>query len=101
MHPAVRLATRFFQKQKVNAPVVRYNFSYQIDEQLAWSSKFGPEDLYDERVGGPRTDEESQKLLGDFKPPGPVEDFRKVWYRSERQTLRRMPKTGCILFTIR
>lgn len=27
--------------------------------------------------------------------------FNDIWFRTERQTLRRMPKTGCILFTIR
>ena len=33
--------------------------------------------------------------------PQPIIDGRQVYFRTERQTLRRLPRTGCILFTIR
>ena len=44
-------------------------------------------------VGGPSAQLES---LGGKRPP--VED---LWLKTEYQTLRRLPKTGAILFTIR
>ncbi len=36
----------------------------------------------------------------DCPPPGSVEP-RKQWLRSEYETLRRFPRTGAVLFTIR
>lgn len=83
----------------MNAPVQRNNYFFQIDEQLAWSDHTnGPEDVFDQATKAPRA--EVEKSI-DFVAPTATDDFDKIWFRTERQTLRRMPKTGCILFTIR
>jgi hypothetical protein len=58
-----------------------------VDDQLAWSSSIGPED------GAPGT------VSWDT-----AENDRAVehhWFRSERQTLRRLPRSGGVVFTIR
>ncbi|EDN96444.1 hypothetical protein SS1G_01370 [Sclerotinia sclerotiorum 1980 UF-70] len=77
----------FFRRVQPNAPVQRNNYFIQVDDQLAWSSSIGPED----------------------GEPGSVswdtaEKNRAVehhWFRSERQTLRRLPRSGGVVFTIR
>jgi hypothetical protein len=76
---------RFFQKMTPENSVVRYNYFIQTDGELAWSSSIGPEDTFG--VGWQNA-----------KPNPPVEN---IHFRSERQTLRRLPRTGAILFTIR
>jgi len=87
----------------VEKPVIRNNYSFQairpalerkdeeVDpEELAWSeSTNGPEDDF---------------TLGDrFAPPkhraAPMPESLRL--RSERQTLRRLPYSGAIVFTIR
>lgn len=76
---------RFFQKMKPNGPVKRHNYFVQTDDCLPWSSKIGAEDSYgigwDNAKDDPRIEE--------------------IHFRSERQTLRRLPRSGGILFTIR
>jgi hypothetical protein len=37
----------------------------------------------------------------EYTPPVPLVNASDLWLRSERQTLRRMPRTGMILFTVR
>ncbi|KAJ8070806.1 hypothetical protein OCU04_001168 [Sclerotinia nivalis] len=77
----------FFRRVQPNAPVQRNNYFIQVDDQLAWSSSIGPEN----------------------GEPGSVswdtaEKNRAVehhWFRSERQTLRRLPRSGGVVFTIR
>ncbi|KAF8588266.1 hypothetical protein K439DRAFT_1645571 [Ramaria rubella] len=65
---------RFFRKLPVDRPVLRNN----IDDNLAWANiHHGNEDDFDQSTHMP------------------------LYFRSERQSLRRMPKTGCICFTIR
>ncbi|SCV70970.1 BQ2448_3732 [Microbotryum intermedium] len=100
---------RFFQKLKCDKPVQRYNYTFQIDDQVAWSNHTnGPvsvlgekEQIFDEVTKGPDPELLAQSNDPNWKAPQPATAFEEVWYRSERQTLRRMPKTGCILFTIR
>ena len=76
---------RFFQKMKPNAPVERNNYFIQTDSSLPWSDNIGPEDSFgigwDNAVPDPKIDD--------------------IHFRSERQTLRRLPRSGGILFTIR
>lgn len=62
---------RFFSHLRVEHPVVRHNWSVQAGNELCV-----------------RPGEES---------PGPGE----LYYRSERQSLRRLPQSGAIVFTIR
>ena len=76
---------RYFQKMTPQHAIVRYNYFIQTDGELAWSSSIGPEDQFgigwDNAISNPPID--------------------KIHFRSERQTLRRLPRTGGILFTIR
>ncbi|CAF0821818.1 unnamed protein product [Rotaria sordida] len=76
---------RFFQKMMPEQAVVRYNYSIQTDGELAWSSSIGSEDTF----GFGRKD---------ARPNPSIEN---IHFRSERQALRRLPRSGAILFTIR
>lgn len=64
---------RFFEHLKPEHPVVRFNWALQADDQL------NP---------------------GELEIP-PVTHDTKLFYRSERQSLVRLPGTGAIAFTIR
>ncbi|UJR24135.1 hypothetical protein I4U23_027101 [Adineta vaga] len=75
---------RYFQKMTPEYPVVRFNYFIQTDGELAWSSSIGSEDDYG--IGW-----DNAKL----NPP-----IEQIHFRSERQTLRRLPRSGAILFTI-
>lgn len=63
------------------------NYFIQVDDNLAWSSSIGPEDGASDTVGWFTA--EKNKAISHHH------------FRSERQTLRRLPKTGGIVFTIR
>src|SRR5271170_6207792 len=76
---------RFFQRIKPDAPVERNNYFIQTDNCLAWSSKIGPEDSFG--IG--------------WDNAGLNPDVDEIHFRSERQTLRRLPRSGGVLFTIR
>jgi len=76
---------RWFQRLRPEGPVQRNNYFIQTDECLSWSSKIGSEDSYG--------------IGWDNAPDNPSID--DIHFRSERQTLRRLPKSGGILFTIR
>lgn len=113
---------RFFERLTIDKPVVRNNYSVQAldpgrnntgpisigtrgvshrnddeegadPEELAWSaSANGPEDNFTHgghRVRGPRGSSRSTPTVADLR------------LRSERQTLRRLPQSGVIVFTIR
>lgn len=95
---------RFFQKMTVDKPVARNNYFFQVikpptpvndgeedldPEELAWAeSSHGPEDGFTE------THPEHQ-------PSRPTPTPSLIRLRTERQTLRRLPRTGAIAFTIR
>jgi hypothetical protein len=67
-------------------------------DELAWSlSTKGPEDVYDESRHGPHPD---SLAAASFVPPEPITDPTKVQIRQERQTLRRLPRTGAVVFTV-
>ncbi|KAF8591105.1 hypothetical protein K439DRAFT_1381062 [Ramaria rubella] len=88
---------RFFTKLTPEKAVVRNNYSFQIGPDLTWlDNHHGSEDLFDERTKIPVPGSQT-----DWKPVAPVTDVSEIYFRSERQTLRRMPKTGCVCFTIR
>lgn len=75
----------FFRRIKPSAPVCRNNYFIQVDDCLAWSSSIGPEDS-----GEPSWDtaEKNRAIAHHF-------------FRSERQSLRRLPRSGGVVFTIR
>jgi hypothetical protein len=93
--------TRFFRRLSSSSPVERNNWIIQVLppmpapssslehsqlEELAWAEgTFGPEDML---AAGPRP-----------APPKPLPERMRL--RVERQTLRRLPRSGAIVFTIR
>lgn len=95
---------RFFRRMAVGKPVIRNNYFIQTvrplheregdddedPEELAWSeSTNGPEDSFE--AGG--------RFAPPKDKPGPTSETLRL--RTERQTLRRLPKSGAIVFTIR
>lgn len=87
--PGTRMATviaRIFDNLKPEMPVERLNWSLQEDGRLHHPRSKAERD---EGVAEPAGDFLSARDAGD------------AWIRVERQTLRRMPGSGDILFTIR
>ncbi|KAI9674134.1 MAG: hypothetical protein M1817_001952 [Caeruleum heppii] len=75
----------FFRRIKPEQPVLRNNYFIQVDDELPWSSSIGDEDGKD---------------MGWFT----AEKNKAVehhMFRSERQSLRRLPRSGGVVFTIR
>ncbi|KAF9028342.1 hypothetical protein BDZ89DRAFT_1066153 [Hymenopellis radicata] len=90
--------TRFFRRLAVDKPVIRNNYSIQVvpasnrdsidPEELAWSTTLnGPETAFDDNRAHP--------------PETPVVKPENLRLRSERQTLRRLPLSGVVVFGIR
>lgn len=80
----------FFRRVQPANPVLRNNYLIQADDDLAWSSSLGPEDdnlAITEHAGWSRA-----------KKSTVAECHR---FRSERQSLRRLPRSGGVVFTIR
>jgi dimethylamine monooxygenase subunit A len=73
------LINRMFDNLRVEQPVIRWNWSL-----------YGDNKLYH-----PASDNQMKNRFGEGKIAG------RVFMRLERQTLRKLPKTGAILFTIR
>ena len=75
----------FFRRVKPDGPVLRNNYFLQVDDDLAWSQSIGSEDS--ETVGW-YTAEKNKAI-------------QHHYFRSERQSLRRLPRSGGVVFTIR
>jgi alpha-1,2-mannosyltransferase len=75
----------FFRRIKPEAPVKRNNYFLQVDEDLAWSYSIGSED-----AGEPSWDTAAANRA-----------IEHHYFRSECQSLRRLPRSGGVLFTIR
>jgi alpha-1,2-mannosyltransferase len=75
----------FFRRVRPEAPVLRNNYFIQVDDELAWSSSIGSEDSRGIGWGTAEKD----KAIGHH------------YFRSERQSLRRLPRSGGVVFTIR
>ena len=78
----------FFRRVQPDAPVVRNNYFLQADDGLAWSHTAPPEDSE-----SPRS--EAWVAAPESKP------IDNVYFRSERQSFRRLPRSGGVVFTIR
>lgn len=76
---------KFFQKLIPESPVVRNNYFIQIDDCLDWSSSIG---------------DESNEKIGWYTAKNAI-NINQIYYRSERQSVRRLPISGAIIFTIR
>ncbi|KAI8938983.1 hypothetical protein NX059_004827 [Plenodomus lindquistii] len=77
--------SNFFRRVKPESPVLRNNYFIQVDDELAWSSSIGGED--EEGIGW-FTAEKNKAI-------------EHHYFRSERQSLRRLPRSGGVVFTIR
>ncbi|KAJ5285207.1 hypothetical protein N7524_000513 [Penicillium chrysogenum] len=75
----------FFRRLRPEEPVLRNNYFIQVDDNLAWSHSIGSEDA--ETVSW-NTAEKNRAIENHF-------------FRSERQSLRRLPRSGAVVFTIR
>lgn len=75
----------FFRRLRPEDPVLRNNYFIQVDDNLAWSHSIGSEDS--ESVSW-NTAEKNKAVEHHF-------------FRSERQSLRRLPRSGAVVFTIR
>lgn len=112
---------RFFGKLKMDKPVSRNNYFFQVvsDEEerkrskrdlemvlmdvdeLAWSDRTnGDEELF---VHGKRHEDVGpEQAASDSEEYGyKCKDIDMLRFRTERQTLRRLPASGAIVFTIR
>lgn len=76
---------KFFQRLKPETFYGRNNYFIQVDESLPWSHSIGNED---DPVVSWSTAEKDKAVA-------------HHWFRSERQSLRRLPRSGAICFTIR
>jgi hypothetical protein len=77
-----------FRRLKPEEIVARHNYFFQVDDDLGWSWSVGPEDSDVNGHVGWNTAEKGRAIDHHY-------------FRSERQTLRRLPKSGGIVFTIR
>ncbi|EXJ81795.1 hypothetical protein A1O1_07860 [Capronia coronata CBS 617.96] len=89
---------RFLSKLKVDGPIVRHTTALTIHDELHWPEvTMGPEDDWDPVIRGPAI---GSKGATTFKPPHPILDISSLWHRTERQTLRRLPKSGTIVWSV-
>ena len=75
----------FFRRIRPENPVLRNNYFIQVDDGLAWSPSIGAEDS---QGTGWNTAEKNRAI-------------EHHYFRSERQSLRRLPRSGGVVFTIR
>lgn len=75
----------FFRRVTPEKPVLRNNYFIQVDDCLAWSPSIGSEDS--DGIGW-FTAEKNKAI-------------QHHYFRSERQSLRRLPRSGGVVFTIR
>ncbi|OJZ88535.1 glycosyltransferase family 22 protein [Aspergillus luchuensis CBS 106.47] len=75
----------FFRRLKPEDPVLRNNYFIQVDDSLPWSHSIGSEDA---REVSWSTAQKNKAI-------------ENHWFRSERQSLRRLPRSGGVVFTIR
>lgn len=84
----------FFRRIQPAQPVLRNNYFLQVDNELAWSNSIGSEDYDATDVGG-------QKQVDGWSSAEKDKAIEHHFFRSERQSLRRLPKSGGVVFTIR
>ncbi|KAI1871921.1 hypothetical protein JX265_005907 [Neoarthrinium moseri] len=77
--------TKFFSRLRCEELYTRNNYFLQVDDSLPWSWSIG--------------DEDSPEVSWDTAEKNRAVEHH--WFRSERQSLRRLPKTGAVCFTIR
>ncbi|CAJ2500217.1 Uu.00g030700.m01.CDS01 [Anthostomella pinea] len=78
---------RFFQTMRPEKPVTRNNFFIQLDDGLHWSHRMG--------------DQKGNEVASWATANSASLTVDELHFRSERQTLRRLPRSKAIVFTIR
>lgn len=82
----------FFRRVQPQTPVLRYNYFLQVDDNLAWSDSIGSEDA---------EYQEGQQQMEGWATAEKNKAIEHHHFRSERQSLRRLPRSGGVVFTIR
>lgn len=85
----------FFRRVQPAQPVLRNNYFIQVDDNLAWSHSIGSEDPVSEEDGG------VSKQAHGWSSAEKNKAIEHHYFRSERQSLRRLPRSGGVVFTIR
>ncbi|KAI9375789.1 hypothetical protein BJX61DRAFT_539520 [Aspergillus egyptiacus] len=78
---------RFFKTLPAARPVVRNNYFIQLDDGLHWSHRMG--------------DQSGAEVASWATANSHGITIQDLHFRSERQSLRRLPRSGAILFTVR
>ncbi|KAK5208330.1 hypothetical protein LTR72_005946 [Exophiala xenobiotica] len=78
---------RYFKTVTPEKPVTRNNFFIQLDDGLHWSHRMG--------------DQNGSEVASWEKSDSTNLRVEEIHFRSERQTLRRLPRSKALLFTIR
>ncbi|SCO45423.1 uncharacterized protein FFNC_10281 [Fusarium fujikuroi] len=78
---------RFFKTMQPDKAVIRNNFFIQLDGGLHWSHRMGDQDSSE--VASWETANDKGLTIND------------LYFRSERQSLRRLPRSKALLFTVR
>ncbi|KAF9008860.1 hypothetical protein BDQ17DRAFT_1275100 [Cyathus striatus] len=98
---------RFFRRLTVDKPVTRNNFFIQVVRSQEELEKMQEENIDPEELGwsessnGPEDDFENGHAFAGPLPNQLSPTPATLRMRTERQTLRRLPRTGAIVFTIR
>ncbi|KAF4919134.1 hypothetical protein CGCVW01_v008192 [Colletotrichum viniferum] len=88
----------FLSKLKFESPIQRNITSISIHDEYHWPAlTMGPEDDWDPELRGPGI---STSSYGKWKPPSPVKNISQLWFRQERQTLRRLPRSGAVVWMV-
>ncbi|KAI0174069.1 hypothetical protein BJ166DRAFT_511006 [Pestalotiopsis sp. NC0098] len=89
---------RFLSKLQVEAPFHRNTTGISTHDAFHWpTATMGPEDDWDPIIQGPGVGTPSH---GKWKPQGPITDISQLWFRQERQVLRRLPKSRAIVWCV-
>ncbi|KAJ7178606.1 hypothetical protein C8R43DRAFT_973942 [Mycena crocata] len=92
---------RFFRRLPVDKPVARNNYFVQVSPPASATPSVDPDELaWGENVLGPE-DEFGGSKASSGDPPVLVVSPQTLRLRTERQTLRRLPRSGAVVFTIR
>ncbi|KAJ9305295.1 hypothetical protein DTO217A2_5224 [Paecilomyces variotii] len=78
---------RFFKNLTPEKPVTRNNYFIKLDDGLHWSHRMGNQD--GDEIASWATSDSSDLTV------------EELHFRSERQTLRRLPRSKALLFTVR
>ncbi|KAJ6581107.1 hypothetical protein B0H19DRAFT_1113623 [Mycena capillaripes] len=93
---------RFFRRLQVDKPVVRNNYFVQVSPPASATPSLDPDELaWGENVLGSEDEYGGTKGSSFGDPPALVVSPQTLRLRTERQTLRRLPRSGAVVFTIR